>query len=171
VCRSYPSERRTPAIGLAAGVLILILTSAACHSGGGAARNPGSPTPVADPESGPGTLSPPQADPAGSGAAGPPAGRGVPVRPDQAPLVGIRDALETDSLLGRRVRVAGRCTAAGAGRRAGSWTLTEEELSIEVRGLVPSSCNPASTTDLRIFAQIEPKAAGSTERLLLRLPD
>lgn len=93
------------------------------------------------------------------------------MRPDQAPLVEIRDALETDSLLGRRVRVAGRCTAAGAGRRAGSWTLTEEELSIEVRGLVPSSCNPASTTDLTIFAQIEPKAAGSAERLLLRLPD
>lgn len=76
-----------------------------------------------------------------------------------------------DSLLGRRVRVAGRCTAAGAGRRAGSWTLEDSGSAIEVRGLVPSSCNPASTVGLTIFAQIEPKTAGSKERLLLRLPD
>jgi len=69
------------------------------------------------------------------------------------------------------VRVAGRCTAAGAGRRAGSWTLEEAGSAIEVRGLVPSSCNPASTVGLTIFAQIEPKTAGSEERLLLRLPD
>jgi hypothetical protein len=95
----------------------------------------------------------------------------VPVRPDQAPLVSIQDALAADSLLGKRVRVVGRCTAAGAGRRAGSWTLAEAGLTIEVRGLVPYSCGPNSSTDLTIFAQIEPKAAGSTERLLLRLPD
>jgi len=100
-----------------------------------------------------------------------PSAGGVPVRPSQAPLVRIQDALESDSLLGRRVRVVGRCTAAGAGRRAGSWTLEEAEFAIEVRGLVPSSCGPNSTTDLTIFAQIEPKAAGSSDRLLLRLPD
>jgi hypothetical protein len=40
-----------------------------------------------------------------------------------------------------------------------------------VRGLVPPSCGPSSTTNLTIFAQIEPKAAGSSDRLLLRLPD
>jgi hypothetical protein len=95
----------------------------------------------------------------------------VPVRADQAPLVQIQEVLEADSLLGRRVRVAGRCTAAGAGRRAGSWTLAEGGSAIEVRGLVPSSCGPNSTVDLTIFAQIEPKAAGSSDRLLLRLPD
>jgi hypothetical protein len=95
----------------------------------------------------------------------------VPVRADQAPLVEIQDALETDSLLGRRVRVAGRCVAAGAGRRAGSWTLEDEGAKIEVRGLVPPSCGPNSTIGLTIFAQIEPKAAGSDDRLLLRLPD
>jgi hypothetical protein len=100
-----------------------------------------------------------------------PEGRAVPVRPDQAPLVGIGDALSADSLLGRRVRVGGRCTGAGAGRRAGSWTLEDAGLSIEVRGLVPASCGPGSTVGLTIFAQIEPKAAGSRERLLLRLPD
>ena len=93
------------------------------------------------------------------------------MRPHQAPLVSLQDALEADSLLGKRVRVIGRCTAAGAGRRAGSWTLAEAGLTIEVRGLVPYSCGPNSSTDLTIFAQIEPKAAGSAERLLLRLPD
>jgi hypothetical protein len=36
---------------------------------------------------------------------------------------------------------------------------------------VPSSCGPSSEVDLTIFAQIEPKTAGSKERLLLRLPD
>jgi hypothetical protein len=99
------------------------------------------------------------------------AGNAVPVRPDQAPLVPIRDALETDSLLGRRVRVAGRCTAAGAGRRAGSWTLEDAESKIEVRGLVPSSCGATSAQEVTIFAQIEPKAVDSKDRLLLRLPD
>jgi hypothetical protein len=93
------------------------------------------------------------------------------MRPDQAPLVRIQDVLETDSLLGRRVRVAGRCSAAGAGRRAGSWTLEEGGSTIEVRGLVPYDCGPASAVALTVFAQIEPKTAGSKERLLLRLPD
>jgi hypothetical protein len=100
-----------------------------------------------------------------------PEGRAVPVRPDQAPLVRIQDALAADSLLGRRVRVVGRCTGAGAGRRAGSWTLEDGGQAIEVRGLVPASCGPGSTVDLTIFAQIEPKSVGSRERLLLRLPD
>jgi hypothetical protein len=95
----------------------------------------------------------------------------VPVRADQAPLVRIREVLEVDSFLGRRVRVAGRCTAAGAGRRAGSWTLDDDGSTIEVRGLVPYACGPASTTGLTIFAQVEPKTSGSRERLLLRLPD
>ena len=116
-------------------------------------------------------VPPPRVDPASEGAAGVPGGQAVPVRPDQAPVVRIQEALEVDSLLGRRVRVAGRCTAVGAGRRAGSWTLEEAGSGIEVRGLVPSSCGPGSTVDLMIFAQIEPKTAGSTERLLLRLPD
>jgi hypothetical protein len=95
----------------------------------------------------------------------------VPVRADQAPLVRIVEVLEVDSLLGRRVRVAGTCTAAGAGRRSGSWTLEDEGSTIEVRGLVPYSCGRSSTTPLTIFAQVEPKTAGSRERLLLRLPD
>ena len=116
-------------------------------------------------------MNPPQADPSAEGPGGLPKGGAVPVRPDQAPLVRIQDALEVDSLLGRRVRVAGRCTAAGAGRRAGSWTLEDAGSTIEVRGLVPSSCGPSSEVDLTIFAQIEPKTAGSKERLLLRLPD
>jgi hypothetical protein len=153
------------------GLLALLIIAGSCNPRGGATRNPGSPAPAADPGTGPGTMSPPRADPSGEGAAGLPSGRAVPVRPDQAPLVSIQDAVEADSLLGRRVRVAGRCTAAGAGRRAGSWTLAEAGLTIEVRGLVPYACGPNSTTDLTIFAQIEPKAAGSSERLLLRLPD
>jgi len=110
-------------------------------------------------------------DPATKGAGGLPDAEAVPVRPDQAPLVPIGDALTADSLLGRRVRVLGRCTAAGTGRRAGSWTLAEDGSEIEVRGLVPYSCGPTSTANITIFAQIEPKTAGSKDRLLLRLPD
>jgi hypothetical protein len=86
-------------------------------------------------------------------------------------LVRIRQALEVDTLLGRRVRVAGRCAAAGAGPRAGSWTLEGDGAAIEVRGLVPSSCGTRSEENLTIFAQIEAKTAGSPDRLLLRLPD
>ncbi|HEX5575300.1 MAG TPA: hypothetical protein VFX42_05455 [Gemmatimonadales bacterium] len=95
----------------------------------------------------------------------------MPVRPDQAPLVHVSEVLEADSLLGRRVRVAGRCAAAGAGRRAGSWTLKEGSQAIEVRGLVPYSCGSDTEESLTIFAQIEPAAPGSKDRLLLRLPD
>ncbi|HEX7336288.1 MAG TPA: hypothetical protein VF252_03685 [Gemmatimonadales bacterium] len=102
---------------------------------------------------------------------GAPEGRRVPVRPNQAPLVAIRDVLEEDSLLGRRVRVAGRCTAAGEGRRAGFWTLTAPDASIEVRGRVPTSCSAGDGQNLTIFAQVEREAAGSGDRLLLRLPD
>src|SRR3954471_21044761 len=94
-----------------------------------------------------------------------------PVRADQAPLVRVEEALSADSLLGRRIRVSGHCTAAGAGRRKGSWTLEDSGATMEVRGLVPASCAPESTTELTIFAQIEPAASGSSERLLLRLPD
>jgi hypothetical protein len=142
-----------------------------CGTREGAAPNPGNPTPVTDPPAAPATEPPPRVDPASDGVGGLPGAGEVPVRPSQAPLVRIQDALESDSLLGRRVRVAGRCTAAGVGRRAGSWTMEEAGFAIEVRGLVPSSCGAASTTDLTIFAQIEPKAAGSSDRLLLRLPD
>jgi hypothetical protein len=93
------------------------------------------------------------------------------VRADQAPLVTVRDVLHTETLLGRRVRVSGRCTARGEGRRAGSWTLEHAGATIEVRGMVPSSCHPDSGQDVTIFAQIEPKATGSSDRILLRLPD
>jgi hypothetical protein len=150
--------------------LLLILVSLhACRSSAGSARDPGSPTPIAEPAE-PGADAPPQADPA-SAAGGAEEGRLVPVRPDQAPLVRIQEALEADSLLGRRVRVSGRCTAAGAGRRAGSWTLEDAGSTIEVRGLVPSSCGASSVALLTIFAQIEPTTSGSRDRLLLRLPD
>jgi hypothetical protein len=85
--------------------------------------------------------------------------------------VAVRDALENDRLLGRRVRISGRCSARGEGRRAGSWTLDQAGATIEVRGLVPSSCAPTSDEELTIFAQIEAKSAGSSDRILLRLPD
>jgi len=158
------SMRRSPL-----SVLLMLTLPGACQSGGGTARNPGNPTPVADPAE-PATDVPPRGNPS-NGVGGMPQAQFVPVRADQAPLVHIREALETDSLLGRRVRVAGRCTAAGAGRRAGSWTLEDAGSYIEVRGLVPAACGPSSTVNLTIFAQIEPKASGSTDRLLLRLPD
>lgn len=146
--------------------LLLISGSFGCRPGG-AARDPGSPTPIADPRSGPASVEG-ASDGAPSVRAG---GSEVPVRPDQAPVVGVRDALEADSLLGRRVRVSGKCTARGEGRRAGSWTLDQGGATIEVRGLVPSFCARDMGEDLTIFAQIEPKAAGSRDRILLRLPD
>jgi len=86
-------------------------------------------------------------------------------------MVEVREALDADSLLGRRVRVSGKCIARGEGPRAGSWTLDQAGASIEVRGLVPSSCNQEEKEDLTIFAQIEPKTTGSREHILLRLPD
>lgn len=150
---------------------VLLLSLTACSSGGGAARDPGRPTPVSDPTPSPGTTAPPRANPGREGTGGLPRREVVPVRGDQAPLVPIHDVLEVDSLLGRRVRVSGRCTAFGEGRRAGSWTLEAADGKIEVRGLVPSSCAAHTGEDLTIFAQIEPKAAGSRDRLLLRLPD
>jgi hypothetical protein len=85
--------------------------------------------------------------------------------------VTIKEALEADTLLGRRVRISGRCTAAGQGRSAGSWTLEDEENAIEVRGLVPSNCSASQEHTLTIFAQIEPVTESHATRLLLRLPD
>lgn len=151
--------------------LLIHLSIAACSTAGGAARNPGNPPPVAGPTPEPGIAAPPQADPGSEGVGGVPRREVVPVRADQAPLVQIREALETDSLLGRRVRVAGRCTAYGEGRSAGSWTLEGGDAKIEVRGLVPTSCSARAGEDLTIFAQIEPKTTGSRDRVLLRLPD
>jgi hypothetical protein len=54
---------------------------------------------------------------------------------------------------------------------AGSWIMDQDGATIEVRGLVPSSCAEHAAEPLTIFAQIEPKAAGSEDRILLRLPD
>ena len=149
----------------------MFLAAGACSSRTGTAPDPGSPTPVAGPAPGPGTTGTPQAAPGSKGTGGLPDRRNVPVRADQAPLVHVHEVLEADTLLGRRVRVAGRCTAAGAGRRAGSWTLEEGGEAVEVRGLVPSSCGSDTDENLTIFAQIEPAAPGSEDRLLLRLPD
>ena len=148
-------------------VLCILSSGLFSCSPAGVARDPGSPTPVADPRSGPASIEPEgDGEPTVRGAS-----REVPLRANQAPLVGVRDALEEDSLLGRRVRVSGKCTARGEGRRAGSWTLDQAGATIEVRGLVPSFCARVMGEELTIFAQIEPKATGSRDRILLRLPD
>jgi hypothetical protein len=95
----------------------------------------------------------------------------VPLSAAQAPIVTVRQIVERDSLVGRRVRVGGVCALAGTGPSAGVWVLQAGAWAIEVRGLVPSSCfkDPVGGEALTIFAQIE--GADSTERLLLRLPD
>lgn len=147
---------------------LLAFILAACSSQGVAPRDPGSPTPVADPRSGPASV---RQEGSGREGTGHTDRQRVPQRPEQAPLVPLGDVLEDNSLLGRRVRVSGRCTARGEGRRSGSWTLDEAGASIEVRGLVPLTCGPENGEALTIFAQIEPKAAGSRDRILLRLPD
>lgn len=127
-------------------VAVLVLASAACagHAGGAA----GAPNPLE-----PGVL-----------------------RPNQAPIVGLLDVLEADTLLGKRVRVLGWCAGAPgllAGRRSGAWFLGTPDTSIEVRGLVPVACAPVEVRQvlLLVFAQVVPADPGSSERLLLRLPE
>ena len=97
----------------------------------------------------------------------------TPLNPKQAPLVTVRQLLQADSLIGRRVRVVGTCALAGAGPSTGAWVLQDGGFSIEVRGLVPQSCfhQAEEGQQLAIFAQVEPKGARSRERLLLRLPE
>jgi hypothetical protein len=95
---------------------------------------------------------------------------------ERAPIVGLRDVLESDTLLGHRVRVTGWCaTAPGllAGRRVGLWILAAQDTTIEVRGLVPADCAPEIKDDvlLMIFAQVVPASSNGRGRLLLRLPD
>ncbi len=148
----------------------ILLYSAGCSASAGTPRGPGTTTPGADPRSRPGVVAEGEAG-TGLGATDKDGPQRVPVRADQAPLVQVREALASDSLLGRRVRVAGRCVARGEGRRAGSWTLDQAGAAIEVRGLVPTSCTADQGEPLTIFAQVEPKAAGSRDRILLRLPD
>ncbi len=96
-----------------------------------------------------------------------------PLRAEQAPVVTVRQVIQTASLVGRRVRVAGACALAGAGPSTGAWVLEADGFSVEVRGLVPRTCFRGSDGGeiLTIFAQIEPKGPESGERLLLRLPE
>ena len=96
----------------------------------------------------------------------------VPLSPTQAPMVTVRQIVERDTLLGRRVRVGGVCAIAGTGPSTGVWVLQAGAWAIEVRGLVPRSCvtDPVGTEALVIFAQVV-EGADSTERLLLRLPE
>jgi hypothetical protein len=148
---------------------LTVLCLAACHPRSEGAAEPGNPAPVAAPAVG--TTNAPRGRPGQKTGGLPEPNRQLPGRADEAPLVRIEDALQVDSLLGRRVRVAGHCTAAGFGRRAGSWTMEDAGSSIEVRGLVPPSCAARSMEQLTIFAQIEPTSSDSKERLLLRLPD
>jgi hypothetical protein len=96
----------------------------------------------------------------------------IPLSPADAPMVTVRQIVERDTLLGRRVRVAGVCAIAQIGRSAGVWVLQAGAWAIEVRGLVPGSCynEPVGTEALTIFAQVV-EGADSTDRLLLRLPE
>jgi hypothetical protein len=96
----------------------------------------------------------------------------IPLSPSQAPMVTVRQIVERDTLVGRRVRVGGVCGIAGSGPSAGVWVLQAGAWAIEVRGLVPRSCvkEPIGNEALVIFAQIV-EGTDSTERLLLRLPE
>jgi hypothetical protein len=96
----------------------------------------------------------------------------VPLSPAEAPTVTVRQIVERDTLLDRRVRVTGVCALAQTGPSEGVWVLQAGAWAIEVRGLVPGSClrDPIGTEVLTIFAQVV-QGADSTERLLLRLPE
>ena len=108
-----------------------------------------------------------------SGRGGAPGAYPTAGRAAQAPEVRVQEIVESDDYLGRRVRVTGTCGLAGTGPSTGAWVLEADGFSIEVRGLVPSSCykGGGGRAVLTIFAQVEPKAPDSEERLLLRLPD
>jgi hypothetical protein len=98
------------------------------------------------------------------------------LRASQAPIVGLPDVLDSDTLVGKRVRVLGWCASAPgllAGRRSGAWILGTPDTTIEVRGLVPRACSPQRLrqTLVLVFAQVVPAAPGGRERLLLRLPE
>lgn len=97
------------------------------------------------------------------------------LRANQAPIVGLLDVLDADTLVGKRVRVLGWCAGAPllSGRRTGAWYLGTPDTLVEVRGLVPPACAPTLVrqTLLVVFAQVVPAEPGSSERLLLRLPD
>ena len=96
----------------------------------------------------------------------------VPLSAAEAPMVTVRQIVERDTLLDRRVRVVGVCAVAQRGPSEGVWVLQAGAWAIEVRGLVPRSClrDPVGTEALTIFAQIV-QGADSTDRLLLRLPE
>jgi len=101
---------------------------------------------------------------------------GTVLRPSQAPIVGLTDVLDNDTLVGKRVRVLGWCAGAPnllVGRRVGAWFLASPDTLVEVRGLVPKECSPseAQQTLVLLFAQVVRAKADSGERLLLRLPD
>jgi hypothetical protein len=110
---------------------------------------------------------------AGCGGGAPGAPSPTPGRAEQAPEVRVQEIVESDRWLGRRVRVTGTCGLAGTGPSTGAWVLEADGFSIEVRGLVPRSCfrGGGGRAILTIFAQVEPMAPESAERLLLRLPD
>ena len=96
--------------------------------------------------------------------------------PNQAPIVGLPDVLDSDSIVGKRVRVLGWCVYAPgllAGQRTGAWFLGSPDTTIEVRGLVPSACDPTVLRQslVLVFAQVVRSSPGKPERLLLRLPD
>jgi hypothetical protein len=96
----------------------------------------------------------------------------IPLNAAEAPMVTVRQIVERDTLLGRRVRVTGVCALGQSGPSAGVWLLQAGLWAIEVRGLVPGSClgDPVGTEALTIFAQVV-EGADSTDRLLLRLPE
>jgi hypothetical protein len=98
------------------------------------------------------------------------------LRANQAPIAGLPDVLESDTILGKRVRILGWCVYAPgllAGQRTGAWFLGTPDTTVEVRGLVPPACAPAILRQalVLVFAQVVRAKPGSRQRLLLRLPD
>ena len=98
------------------------------------------------------------------------------LRAAQAPITGLPDVLDADTLLGKRVRVLGWCVAAPnllAGGRTGLWLLGTPDTTIEVRGLVPRECGPNVVRQalVLVFARVVQATPDTSARLLLRLPD
>ena len=92
------------------------------------------------------------------------------LRANQAPIVGLLDVLDSDTIVGKRVRVLGWCVYAPgllAGQRTGAWYLGSPDTTVEVRGLVPSACAPSilRQTLVLVFAQVVPSKPGAHERL------
>ena len=106
-------------------------------------------------------------------------------RREEIPLVTVRDLLDSDAYVGKRVQVTGRCHGYAADVAVGpppvtrsDWQLVDADASIFVTGPLPGGCSPTEgsaqrTTILALVAQDTLSALGNraatARRYLVRI--